>query len=151
MFRSFQSWKSIRGIYAFILNLLGKQDGEVSKAVHTPHFSNPIPLRLANIFCIYESELNYRCKYPCLYFNFCMYLSIQVQRNKIQLLPSSYAKYVFSTHMISFTHGSVIDVKRISFFQNCRKPMLVIHVTFFSLNHKHNYSPVQFYSPLNTT
>ena len=78
------------------------------------------------------------------------FLSIQIQRNKIQQMPSSYAKYAFSTHMISFTHGSVIDVKRISFFQNCRKPMLVIHVTCFSLNYKHNYSPIQFYSPLNT-
>ena len=65
MFRSVKSWKTIRGIYAFVLNLQGKQDGEVSEAVHTPHFSTPIPLRLADILCIYESELNYRCKYLC--------------------------------------------------------------------------------------
>ena len=81
MFRSFQSWKSIRGIYAFILNLLGKQDGEVSKAVHTPYFSNPIPLRLADILYIYESELNYRSKYLCLYYCFTAFVQMGLKKN----------------------------------------------------------------------
>jgi hypothetical protein len=51
---SFVTWKSILGNYAFVLNLLGKQVGEASKAVRIPHFSTPVPLRLADILCIYE-------------------------------------------------------------------------------------------------
>ena len=60
MYRSIQSWKSVLGNYAFIINLLGKQDGGVSKAVRTLHFSTPIPLCLADILCTYDSELIYR-------------------------------------------------------------------------------------------
>ena len=59
-YRSIQSWKSILRNYAFIMNLLGKQDGGVSKAVRTLHFSTPIPLCLADILCTYDSELIYR-------------------------------------------------------------------------------------------
>lgn len=62
IYRSIQTWKSILGNYAFIINLLGKQDGGVSKAVRTLHFSTPIPLCLADILCTYDSELIYRCR-----------------------------------------------------------------------------------------
>jgi hypothetical protein len=55
---------------------------------------------------------------------------------------------VLKAPLACYTREPMIDIKRISFFKNCRNPMLVVHVTLFSLNHKHNYSPVQFYSQL---